>query len=160
MKERKENWARRKWKREERRKSWPVRFLLVSFRSFPLPESLGQASVRPVESQEKGLNIDSDGALSSFKGVREGIVDWTQFTFFSQALITLLLFVNAHCIEESIFLWFASADWSLIIYITFAAISLSFPLEIATNWRLEGTTEIREDTGKKSGQIATFILML
>ena len=61
MKERKENWARR-----ERRKSWPVRFLLVSFRSFPLPESLEQASVRPVESQEKGLNIDSDRALFVF----------------------------------------------------------------------------------------------
>ena len=38
-------------------------------------------------------------------------------------------------------------------------ISLSFPLEIATNSRLEGTTEIRKDTGKKSGQIATFIML-
>lgn len=31
--------------------------------SFPLPESLEQASIRPVESQEKGLNIDSNRAL-------------------------------------------------------------------------------------------------
>ena len=66
MKERKENWARRKWKREKRRKSWPVRFLLIFFRLFPLPEGLEQASVRPVESEEKGLNIDSDRALFVF----------------------------------------------------------------------------------------------
>ena len=39
---------------------------LSSFRSFPLPESLEQASVRPVESQEKGLNIDSDRTLRVF----------------------------------------------------------------------------------------------
>lgn len=36
------------------------------FRSFPLPESLEQASARPVESEEKGLNIDSDRALFVF----------------------------------------------------------------------------------------------
>lgn len=35
-------------------------------RSFPLPENLEQGSVRPVESQEKGLNIDSDRALFVF----------------------------------------------------------------------------------------------
>ena len=56
----------KKMKKRGKEKVLPVPFLLVSFRSFPLPESLEHSSVRPVESQEKGLNIESDRALFVF----------------------------------------------------------------------------------------------
>lgn len=53
-------------KKREKEKVLACSLSLNFFRSFPLPEGLEQATVRPVESEEKGLNIDSDRALFVF----------------------------------------------------------------------------------------------
>ena len=56
----------KKMKKRGKEKVLGCSLSLRSFRSFPLLESLEQASVRLVESREKGLNIDNDRELFVF----------------------------------------------------------------------------------------------
>ena len=90
----KENRARRKWKREkktereenekERKGESPSLFAFSQFR-FVRSHYLRAWNKRVSDlwkAKRKDWTLTATGRYSSFKGVLEGIVDWTQFTFF------------------------------------------------------------------------------